>query len=153
MSTVIFNPSQILIEKSLPTLNVHKPYTWQVLSTPGQCLHDICMSASQNQMCLLAVSVTICLFVSLWSLFLGLSPLCSRHISLYVPLQPRSSCPALRGRCPLPPHGSGAAEPPRSATGTLLLPRLRPVLHELHGVLPQVHSSVFKTHLNAPVGW
>lgn len=140
-----------LTENSPPTPSVYKPSTWQVLSTPGQCLHDICMSSSQNQMCLQAVSVTIHLCVSLCSLFFWSVPLCYRHISVLIPLQPRSSCAALRGRCPLPSHGSGAAEPPRSAAGTPVLPRLRPALHELHGVLPQVRSSVCVKRL--PVWW
>lgn len=46
---------------------MYTPYMFQVLSTPGQCLHDICMSSSQSQMCHLAISCTIYLLVSLLS--------------------------------------------------------------------------------------
>ncbi|CAG11919.1 unnamed protein product, partial [Tetraodon nigroviridis] len=65
------------------------------------------------------------------------SPFLRLHLPVLVPLQPRSSCAALRGRRPLPAHGSGADEPPRSAAGTPLLPCRSPAVHELHGVLPQ----------------
>lgn len=90
------------------------------------------MSSSHNQMSpyLLVSPLSLCL-VRFFS-----HP---RHISVFLSLHPRPAGPALRRRRPLPPHGSGAAEPPRPPAGTPLLPRrIGPCVHELHGVLPQV---------------
>lgn len=66
--------------------------------------------------------------------------LLARFISTILPLHPCPSSAVSRGRrCrPLPPHGSGAADPAPPAARKPLLPCVRSAVHELRRLLSQV---------------